>query len=74
MIGGRPCGSAISSGRPRQILAGRKRYPLVDTNGLVLGVHVHAANLHDRDGAQRLLTDRLKEELPRLAIVWADAA
>ncbi len=40
----------------------------------MLGVHVHAANLHDRDGAQRLLTDRLKEELPRLAIVWADAA
>jgi putative transposase len=55
-------------------LAGRKRHLLVDTNGLVLGVHVHAANLHDRDGAQRLLTDTLKEELPRLAIVWADAA
>ena len=55
-------------------LAGRKRHLLVNTNGLVLGVHVHAANLHDRDGAQRLLTDRLKEELPRLAIVWADAA
>ena len=47
--------------------------PLIDTNGLVLGVHVHAANLHDRDGAQRLLTDTLKEGLPRLAIVWADA-
>jgi putative transposase len=55
-------------------LAGRKRHLLVDTNGLVLGVHVHAANLHDRDGAQRLLTDTLKEGLPRLAIVWADAA
>ena len=50
------------------------RHLLVVTNGLVLGVHVHAANRHDRDGAQRLLADRLKEELPRLAIVWADAA
>ncbi len=32
-------------------IPGRKRHLLVDTNGLVLGVHVHAANLHDRDGA-----------------------
>jgi putative transposase len=54
-------------------LAGRKRHLLVDTNGLVLGAHVHAANLHDRDGAQGLLADGL-EELPRLAVVWADAA
>jgi DDE family transposase len=28
-------------------LAGRKRHLLVDTNGLVLGVHVHAANQHE---------------------------
>ena len=40
----------------------------------MLGVRVHAASLHDRDGGQRLLTDELKEELPRLAVVWADAA
>jgi putative transposase len=55
-------------------LAGRKRHLLVDTGGLVLGAHVHAANLHDRDGGQKLLTSELKEELPQLAVVWADAA
>jgi putative transposase len=55
-------------------LAGRKRHLLVDTGGLVLGVHVHAASLHDRDGARELLTDELQRGLPRSAIVWADAA
>lgn len=56
-------------------LAGRKRHLLVDTaGGLVLGAHVHAASLHDRDGGQRLLSEQLEEELPRLAILWADAA
>src|ERR687898_3479834 len=47
---------------------------LVDTNGLVLGARVHAASLHDRDGAQGLLTDELKKELPRLESIWADGA
>ena len=46
----------------------------MDTCGLVLRAHFHAASLHDRDGGHRLLTDELKEEMPRLAIVWADAA
>lgn len=55
-------------------LFGRKRHLLVDTDGLALGVHVHAASLHERDGAQELLDKGLKEELPRLAVVWADAA
>ena len=55
-------------------LSGRKRHLLVDTGGLVLGVRVHTASLHDRDGAQGLLTDELKEELPRLELVWADGA
>ena len=55
-------------------LAGRKRHLLVDTGGLVLGVHVHAASLHDRDGGRELLTDELQRGLPRSAIVWADAA
>jgi putative transposase len=54
-------------------LFGRKRHPLVDTNGLVLGARVHAASLHDRDGA-RTLTDELKEELPRPGSIWADGA
>src|SRR3712207_2919268 len=55
-------------------LSGRKRHLLVDTGGLVLGAHVHAASLHDRDGAQRLLTDELKRELPRMELLWADGA
>jgi putative transposase len=55
-------------------LSGRKRHLLVDTGGLVLGARVHAANLHDRDGAKGLLTDQLKKELPRLELVWADGA
>ena len=55
-------------------LAGRKRHLLVDTGGLVLGAHVHAASLHDRDGAQGLLTDELKRELPRMELPWADGA
>ena len=51
-------------------LSGRKRHLLVDTGGLVLGAHVHAASLHDRDGAQRLLTDELKRELRRMGLLW----
>ena len=55
-------------------LSGRKRHLLVDTGGLVLGALVHAASLHDRDGAQRLLTDEPREDLPRMELVWADGA
>ena len=40
----------------------------------MLGARVYAASLHDRDGAQELLTDELKKELPRLELVWADGA
>jgi putative transposase len=55
-------------------LSGTKRHLLVDTGGLVLGARVHAASLHDRDGAQGLLTHELKEDLPRLELLWADGA
>ena len=55
-------------------LSGRKRHILVDTGGLVLGARVHAASLHDRDGARGLMTGELKEDLPRLELVWADGA
>ncbi len=41
----------------------------------MLGAGVHAASLlHDRDGEKMLLTDELREGLPRLAVVWVDAA
>lgn len=55
-------------------LSGGKRRLLVDTGGLVLGARAHAAILHDRDGAHGLLTDELKEGLPRLEVLWADGA
>ncbi|HEX9597249.1 MAG TPA: IS5 family transposase [Anaerolineales bacterium] len=52
---------------------GRKRHLLVDTLGMVVCVVVHSAGLQDRDGA-RLVLERIRGFLPRLAIVWADAA
>lgn len=53
---------------------GRKRHILVDTAGLVLLAHVHAADLHDRLGAQALIGHVGPGELPRLELVWADGA
>ena len=53
-------------------LSGRKRHILVDTTGLVLHAHVHSASLHDRDGGKLLLDPKLREELPRLEVIWAD--
>lgn len=55
-------------------LSGRKRHLLVDTGGLVLSASVRAASLHDRAGARELLSDELKESLPRLELLWADGA
>jgi putative transposase len=52
---------------------GRKRHLLVDTTGLLLAVHVHAANIADRDGAKLLLAG-LGPHFPRLAKIWVDAA
>ena len=53
-------------------IKGRKRHILVDTLGLVLAVVVHAANIQDRDGAKLVMTPDLKEEQPRIELVWAD--
>jgi putative transposase len=53
---------------------GRKRHILVDAAGLVLLAHVHAADLHDRLGAQALVRCAGGGELPRLQLVWADGA
>jgi transposase len=52
-------------------ISGRKRHLLVDTEGLVIGVTVHAANIADRDGA-KLLLERVGDRLPRMEEVWAD--
>ncbi len=54
--------------------AGRKRHILVDAAGLVLLAHVHAADLHDRLGAQALISRADPGEFPRLELVWADGA
>lgn len=57
-------------------MKGRKRHLLVDTQGLLLKVVVSAADVQDRDGA-RLLAHAVRlygPHLPRLSLVWADAA
>ena len=54
-------------------MSGRKRHILVDTQGSVLKVRVHPADLHDRRGAE-LLLDGLGAEFPAIALVWADSA
>ena len=53
---------------------GRKRPVLVDTQGLVLTVKVHTAEVMDRDGITLLLPPQeTQEQFPRLAHVWLDA-
>ena len=44
----------------------------MDTLGFVLEVHVHAADIQDRDGARELLQP-LKEKHWRLKKIWADS-
>jgi putative transposase len=44
---------------------GRKRHLLVDTQGFLLAVKVHAANIQDREGA-KLLLEPLVARFPRL--------
>ena len=45
----------------------------MDTTGCVLAVGVHAANIHDSQGAYPLLK-RLFETLPTVRQIWADQA
>ena len=54
-------------------VSGRKRHILVDTQGNLLKVRVHTADLHDRRGAE-LLLDGLGAEFPHIALIWADSA
>jgi transposase len=53
-------------------IKGKKRHLLVDTEGLVLQVIVHAANLQDRDGGNLLLA-ALFGLFPFLRKLYADA-
>jgi putative transposase len=43
----------------------------VDVLGLVLVAVVHPADVQDRDGA-KLVLEKVKDKLPRLALIWAD--
>jgi putative transposase len=56
-------------------IKGRKRHLLVDTQGLLLKVKVHPADVMDRDGVALLLPPvQIKQQFPRLSHVWLDAA
>jgi putative transposase len=55
-------------------IKGRKRHLLVDTQGLVLTVRVHPADVMDRDGVALLLPpEQMKVEFPYLTHIWLDA-
>jgi putative transposase len=55
-------------------IKGRKRHLLVDTQGLVLTVTVHPADVMDRDGVLLLLPPTpTQARFPRLSHVWLDA-
>lgn len=53
-------------------VTGRKRFLLVDTQGLPSAVHVTAASVDERAGAKAMLL-AAREELPRLKKLWVDA-
>ncbi len=53
-------------------MKGRKRHVLVDTQGFVLKVIVHPADIHDRDGGLLLLAGNITQQFPRLRHIWVD--
>jgi len=52
---------------------GRKRHLLVDTQGLVLTVRVHSAEVQDREGIKILLEPTWDHLPQRLSHLWLDA-
>jgi len=56
---------------PGKRVYGRKRHIVTDTNGLLLAVHVHPANVQDVHGAVPLL-ERLRHRFPKLSHIFAD--
>jgi putative transposase len=58
------------SGRKRHLLVDTAL--LVDTDGRLLRVLVHRANIPEREGA-RMLLDKLRSPAGRLELIWADA-
>jgi len=65
--------AGISGYDAHKCVKGRKRHLLVDTLGLPISFYVTPADMHDTQGARRLLVAR-KYLLPRLKKIWADAA
>lgn len=56
---------------PGKRIYGRKRHIVTDTDGLLLAVHVHPANVQDVHGAVPLL-ERLRQRFPKLRHLFAD--
>jgi transposase len=56
---------------PGKRVHGRKRHIVTDTNGLLLAVNVHPANVQDVHGAVPLL-ESLRSRFPKLQQVFAD--
>lgn len=54
-------------------MKGRKRHIVTDTNGFMVGLVVHEANIQDRDGAVPVLKS-IRRFYPFLRRVFADAA
>lgn len=54
-------------------MRGRKRHLLVDTQGMILGVHITSADVRDEYGGMFLLR-KVAAHYPRLAKVWVDGA
>jgi putative transposase len=50
-------------------VTGRKRHIVVDTQGFLLTVVGHAADIQDRDGGKLVLSG-LKEAFPTLRHLW----
>jgi len=67
-----PCVAMSGATTGGKKIYGRKRHLLVDTQGLLLGVKVLAAEIRDRAGGQVLLT-ALRGSLPRLQVIWGDS-
>ena len=65
------CVEANEASTPEKKIWGRKRHLLVDTQGFLLAVKVHRADIIDRDGALLLLED-LQNRFPRLSHLFAD--
>jgi len=51
---------------------GRKRHALVDSQGSLLAIKVTGADRSDQEGG-RMLLEPLKEQFPRMKLLWGDS-